>query len=91
MTKTLLTGGAGYIESVLIPFLLDKGYKTNVYDSLLYGEYSLLPFISNKNFSFIKGDVRDNLKSQIIPSSYRHIGQDFPHYQNIVDFFHMVL
>ncbi len=59
MTKILLTGGAGYIGSVLIPFLLDKGYKTNVYDLLLYGGYSLLPFISNKNFSFIKGDVRD--------------------------------
>ena len=59
MTKILLTGGAGYIGSVLIPFLLDKGYKTNVYDLLLYGGHSLLPFISNKNFSFIKGDVRD--------------------------------
>ena len=59
MTKILLTGGAGYIGSVLIPFLLDKGYKTTVYDLLLYGGYSLLPFISNKNFSFIKGDVRD--------------------------------
>ena len=59
MLKILITGGAGYIGSVLIPFLLDKGYKTNVYDSLLYGGHSLLPFISNKNFSFIKGDVRD--------------------------------
>jgi len=59
MTKISLTGGAGYIGSVLIPFLLDKGYKTNVYDLLLYWGYSLLPFISNKNFSFIKGDVRD--------------------------------
>ena len=41
MTKILLTGGAGYIRSVLIPFLLDNGYKTNVYDLLLYGGYSL--------------------------------------------------
>ena len=59
MTKILVTGGAGYIGSVLIPFLLDKGFKTTVYDLLLYGGQSLLPFISNKNFSFIKGDVRD--------------------------------
>ena len=59
MTKILVSGGADYIGSVLIPFLLDKGYKTNVYDLLLYGEYILLPFISNENFSFIKGDVRD--------------------------------
>ena len=59
MTKISLTRGAGYIGSVLIPFLLDKGYKTTVHDLLLYGGHSLLLFISNKNFSFIKGDVRD--------------------------------
>lgn len=59
MIKILVTGGAGYIGSVLIPFLLDEGFKVTVYDSLLYGGHSLLPFISNKSFSFIKGDVRD--------------------------------
>jgi len=59
MTRILVTGGAGYIGSILIPFLLDKGFKTSVYDLLLYGGHSLLPFISNKNFSFIKGDIRD--------------------------------
>lgn len=59
MTKILITGGAGYIGSVLIPFLLDESLKFTVYDSLLYGVHGLLPFVSNKNFSFIKGDVRD--------------------------------
>ena len=59
MLKILVTGGAGYIGSVLIPFLLDEGFKVTVYDLLLYGGHSLIPFISNKNFSFIKGDVRD--------------------------------
>ena len=59
MTRILVTGGAGYIGSILIPFLLDKAFKTSVYDLLLYGGHSLLPFISNKNFSFINGDVRD--------------------------------
>jgi len=65
MTKILVTGGAGYIGSVLIRFLLDKGFKTTVYDLLLYGGHSLLPFISNKNFSFIKGDVRNSLQSHL--------------------------
>jgi nucleoside-diphosphate-sugar epimerase len=44
---------------VLIPLLLRQGFKVTVYDSLLYGGTSLLPYVSNPNFSFIKGDVRD--------------------------------
>lgn len=59
MTKILVTGGAGYIGSILISFLLNEKYKVTIYDSLLYGGFSLLPYISKKNFSFIKGDIRD--------------------------------
>ncbi|MFX0134691.1 MAG: NAD-dependent epimerase/dehydratase family protein [Candidatus Hodarchaeota archaeon] len=59
MIKTLITGGAGYIGSILIPFLLNEGFKVTIYDLLLYGGHSVLPFISNKNFFFIKGDIRD--------------------------------
>ena len=59
MVKVLVTGGAGYIGSILMPFLLDEGFKVSVYDSLLYGGSSLLPYISNKKFSFINGDIRD--------------------------------
>jgi len=59
VTKIIITGGAGYIGSVLIPMLLDQKFKVTVYDSLLYGGTSLLPYVSNPNFSFIKGDVRD--------------------------------
>ena len=59
MIKVLVTGGAGYIGSILVPLLLEQKYKVTVYDSLQYGGSSLLYFISNKNFSFIKGDVRD--------------------------------
>ena len=59
MTKILVTGGAGYIGSILTPLLLEEGFNVTVYDALLYGGSSLLPFVSNKNFSFIKGDIRD--------------------------------
>jgi len=59
MFKVLVTGGAGYIGSILIPQLLEERYKVTVYDSLLYGGSSLLPFISKKYFSFVKGDIRD--------------------------------
>ena len=59
MINILLTGGAGYIGSVLVPYLLNTNYKITVFDSLLYGGTSLLPIITNKNFTFIKGDIRD--------------------------------
>jgi nucleoside-diphosphate-sugar epimerase len=57
--KILVTGGAGYIGSILIPKLLEAGFKVTAFDSFLFGGSRLLSFISNKNFSFIKGDVRD--------------------------------
>jgi len=57
--KVLITGGAGYIGSILTPLLLKENFKITVYDALLYGGSSLLPLISNRNFSFIKGNIRD--------------------------------
>lgn len=59
MTKILVTGGAGYIGSRLVPELLAKNYEVRVIDSLMYGQQSLLPFFSNNNFEFILGDIRD--------------------------------
>ena len=58
--KIFITGGAGYIGTTLIPLLLENNYKVTVYDSLLFNNGDkLLPYISNKNFSFIKGDIRN--------------------------------
>ena len=58
--KVFITGGAGYIGTTLIPLLLEKGYKVTVYDSLIFNNGDkLLPFITNKNFKFIQGDIRD--------------------------------
>jgi nucleoside-diphosphate-sugar epimerase len=57
--KVLVTGGAGYIGTTLVPLLLERGYDVTVYDALLWGGAPLLPFFRNPNFHFIKGDVRD--------------------------------
>lgn len=57
--KILITGGAGYIGSVLTPYLLDEGYEVTVLDNLSYNQSSLLNCCSNKNFTFIRGDVTD--------------------------------
>ena len=55
--KILVTGGAGYIGSVLVPALLKKGYKVTVLDSLLFNQPSLLDCCSDPNFEFIQGDI----------------------------------
>jgi nucleoside-diphosphate-sugar epimerase len=58
--KIFITGGAGYIGTTLIPLLLEKNYKVTVYDSLIFNNGDkLLPYITNENFNFIKGDIRD--------------------------------
>lgn len=66
--KVLITGGSGYIGSVLIGFLLEKGYKVTCLDNLSYGQKSLLHYSNNPNFAFIYGDVRDeDLLRKIVP------------------------
>ena len=59
MKKVLITGGAGYLGSVLTEVLLNKNYQVTVLDNLSYKQTSVAPFVYNKNFKFILGDVRD--------------------------------
>ena len=59
MSQTLLvTGGAGYIGSVLTRQLLEKGFTVRVLDSLMYGGEPIVDLFNYPNFQFIKGDVR---------------------------------
>ena len=62
MKEILITGGAGYIGTSLIPELLEKNYNVTVYDSLTYAGDILIPFFKYPNFSFIKGDILETQK-----------------------------
>jgi len=57
--KILITGGAGYLGSVITGKLLNAGYKVTVLDKLIFNQVSLLVYTSNPNFRFIHGDVRN--------------------------------
>lgn len=57
--KILVTGGAGYLGSVLCEHLLDAGYQVTVVDNLLYRQQTLFHLCNNPNFEFVYGDVRD--------------------------------
>ena len=57
--KILVTGGAGYVGTSLIPILLDAGHDVLVLDNLMFGGDQLLPFFRNPNFSFTQGDIRN--------------------------------
>ncbi len=57
--KILVTGGAGYIGSVLVPTLLQQEHQVTVIDNFRYGQTSLLDVCHDKNFKIIRGDVRD--------------------------------
>ncbi len=58
MHKVLVTGGAGYLGSILVPELLESGYEVTVVDSFLHGENSLAHVCSHPQFSVVRGDVR---------------------------------
>ncbi|MCY7294362.1 NAD-dependent epimerase/dehydratase family protein [Alteromonas sp. a30] len=59
MKKVLVTGGAGYIGSVLVRLLLAQNYHVVVVDNLSFGGESIVELLNAPNFTFVKGDIRD--------------------------------
>jgi nucleoside-diphosphate-sugar epimerase len=55
----LVTGGAGYIGSVLVPRLLQAGHRVTVLDNFMFGQSSLADCCGFDNFDVVRGDCRD--------------------------------
>lgn len=55
----LVTGGAGYLGSILVPELLAKGHRVTVIDNFMYRQNSLAQVCINPDFTIVRGDVRD--------------------------------
>ena len=63
----LITGGAGYLGSIMTQRFLDAGFRVTVLDNLMYGQHSLFQFCSNPNFDFIYNDARnENILKQTL-------------------------
>lgn len=60
MQRVLVTGGAGYIGSILVPKLLDRGFHVTVVDNFMFGQDSLSGVCYHPCFELVRGDVRDH-------------------------------
>ncbi len=70
LANVLVTGGAGYVGSVLVPKLLHKGYRVKVLDLYIYGEHVLDAVKDHPNLEQVKGDIRDRgLLEKIFPDT----------------------
>ena len=66
--QVLVTGGAGYVGAVLVPRLLNKGYRVRVLDLYIFGEHVLDGVKNHPNLEQIKGDIRDRaLLRKVLP------------------------
>jgi nucleoside-diphosphate-sugar epimerase len=66
--KVLVTGGVGYIGSILVPELLRHDFTVTVLDNLMYNQVCLLDCCANRKFDFIKGDICNyDLIGELVP------------------------
>jgi nucleoside-diphosphate-sugar epimerase len=68
--KILITGGAGYLGSIITKRLLELNHEITILDNLLFNQISPLQFTANKNYNFIYGDVRN--KELLIKEVKKH-------------------
>lgn len=57
----VVTGGAGYVGSLLVPALLRRRYRVRVIDNLMYGADALFPYVGNPQLEVVRADIRNNL------------------------------
>ena len=68
INEVLVTGGAGYVGSVLVPKLLAEGYRVKVLDLFMYGHESLASVKDHPNLEQVMGDIRDRaLLERVMP------------------------
>ena len=70
MKRVLVTGGAGYLGSILCKKLLDHGYAVRCFDRLYFGMEPIKPILKNKNFELIKGNI---LNTGVFPEILRDV------------------
>lgn len=68
--NVLVTGGAGYIGSVLVPLFLKEGHHVTVLDNFMYGQSSLLDCCHDEKLTIVRGDVRHaDLLKKLVPKA----------------------
>ncbi len=73
--KILVTGGAGYMGSILVPTLLKEGYEVTVIDNFMYHQTSLLDCCQDKKLKVIRGDCRDK---ELVTRVLKEVDYIFP-------------
>jgi len=73
--KILVTGGAGYIGSILVPRLLEKGHEVTVLDNFMYNQTSLMDCCHYKKLTIVRGDVRDR---KLVSTCLKKVDALFP-------------
>jgi nucleoside-diphosphate-sugar epimerase len=68
--RILVTGGAGYIGSIMVPSMLAEGHEVTVIDSFIYGQTSLLDCCVDPKLTIVRGDVRnESLMSELVANA----------------------